>query len=618
MAFNIGSTFKDHLRESLIFSRRSIFAAFISALLVLLLISRLAWLQISQKDHYATLSENNRVTIRPIPPIRGLIYDRHGTLLAQNLPSFTLEIVPEHVENLSQTLDEIQRIITLTEKDLKRFNRNMKRKRRFEGVPLRFRLNNEEVAKISVNQYRLPGVEINAALARDYPLGQLASHTVGYVSRINVRELKKINASEYSGTSHIGKIGIERSYEKLLHGQVGFQRVETNAQGRILKVLERTLPIPGKNLYLTLDTKLQAVAEEAFADHTGALVAIDPRNGEVLAIVSVPTFDPNLFVNGLDSATYKALRESPRRPLFNRSLTGQYPPGSTVKPLIGLAGLELGTVLAGERINCPGWYMLKNDERRYRDWKKKGHKTTHLAKAIIESCDVYFYDLSLALGIDRIHQYLSQFGLGKKTNIDIYGELKGLLPSREWKRKAKRLPWFPGETLITGIGQGFMLTTPLQLASSTATLGMLGQGYQPRLLHHIVDPETQLVTQQEAIALPPIAKRNKANWQTIITAMKKVVHSLHGTAQGISRNLSYKVAGKTGTAQVFGIKQDEEYVEKDVKKKLRDHALFVSFAPAHDPQIAVAVIVENGGHGGSVAAPIARKVMDQYLLKGTE
>jgi len=376
--------------------------------------------------------------------------------------------------------------------------------------------------------------------------------------------------------------------------------------------------VPGKNLYLTLDAAVQATAEKAFADNTGALVAIDPRNGDVLAMVSIPTFNPNLFVNGLDSSTYRALRNSSDRPLFNRALTGQYPPGSTIKPLIGLAGLELEEVYAGERINCPGWYMLKNDERRYRDWKKEGHDETDLTKAIVESCDVYFYDLSLTLGIDRIHQYLSYFGLGKRTNIDVPGELSGLLPSRLWKRKARSLPWFPGETLITGIGQGFMLTTPLQLASFTATLSKLGQGYQPRLLHHVVDPETQLTVQQKAIALEPIPKVNKANWQTIVKAMQKVVHSIYGTARSINRNLPYKVAGKTGTAQVFSIKQDEEYVEEDIKKKLRDHALFVGFAPVNDPKIAVAVIVENGGSGGSVAAPIVRKVMDQYLLQGTE
>ena len=620
MARHSSSTFKDHIRESIIFSSRSIIAAVVIVLLVLLLIARLAWLQIFHQEHYKTLSENNRVNILPIPPTRGLIYDRNGVLLAQNLPSFTLELVPEHIPDLPTTIDEIKKLITISEEDVKRFNKNLKRKRRFEGIPLRFRLNDEEVARLSVNQYRLPGVEIIAALSRQYPLGNMASHTIGYVSRINERELRKLNASDYSGTSHIGKIGIERAYEELLHGQVGLQRVETNAQGRILKVLERTLPVPGKNLFLTLDAKVQAVAEKVFTDtnNTGALVAIDPRNGDVLAMASMPTFDPNLFVNGLDSSTYRQLRESPDRPLFNRAITGQYPPGSTIKPLIGLAGLELQETFPKQKVNCPGWYMLKNDERRYRDWKKEGHEETDLTKAIVESCDVYFYDLSLSLGIDRISQYLSYFNLGKRTNIDVGGELPGLLPTRGWKRKKYSMPWFPGETLITGIGQGFMLTTPLQLSNFTATLSKKGAGHQPRLLHHVQDPQTRLITFTEPVATEPVPIANEENWQTILTAMKKVVHSLHGTARGISYNLPYEIAGKTGTAQVFSIKQDEEYDEEKIKKKLRDHALFVGYAPVEDPKIAVAVIVENGGSGGSVAAPMVRKVMDQYLLNNRE
>jgi penicillin-binding protein 2 len=617
MARQSSSTFKDHIRESLIFSSRSIAAAVVIVLILIALIARLAWLQIFNQDHFATLSENNRVNILPITPIRGLIYDRNGRLLAQNLPSFTLEIIPEHVKGLDTTLAEIGKLISLSDEDLKRFHKDLKRKRRFEGIPLRFRLDDEEVARISVNLYRLPGVEINAALSRDYPMGKLAAHTIGYVGRINESELKKLNASEYSGTSHIGKIGIENSYEKLLHGKVGYQRVETNAQGRILKVLERTLPVPGKNLYLTMDAQLQAIAEQAFADESGSLVAIDPRNGDVLAMVSVPSFDPNLFVNGLDSKTYQTLRNDPERPLFNRALTGQYPPGSTIKPLIGLAGLEYKEVTANQPINCPGWYMLDNDDHRYRDWKKSGHGQTDLTKAIVESCDVYFYDLSLALGIDNISQFLSYFGLGKRTGIDVHGELGGLLPSREWKRRRKGMPWFPGETLITGIGQGFMLTTPLQLASITATLSNMGNGFRPRLLHHLVDPQTDVFINQEPFARDPVPRVNDGNWQTVIKAMQKVVHSVFGTARRINHDLPYKIAGKTGTAQVFSIKQDEEYDEEKIKKKLRDHALFISFAPVDKPEIAVAVIVENGGSGGAVAAPIARKVMDQYLLNRT-
>jgi len=608
-------TIKDHLRESGLINKRILISAIGTGILLLVLLARMFQLQIIDVQHYSSLSENNRVSLLPIPPTRGLIYDREGRLLAQNLPSFTLELVPEHVKNMSATLKTLQKLIRISHDELRNFHKQLRRKRRFEGVPLRFRLNDAEVARIAVNQYRLPGVEIRAQLSRHYPLGSLASHAIGYVSRINEEELRHLNASNYSATNYIGKVGVEKSYEHLLHGKVGFQRVETNAQGRVLRVLERTLPIPGKNIYLNLDARLQAIAEKGFKDNNGALVALDPNNGDVLALVSMPTFDPNLFVNGIDSKSYKALSQSPRRPLFNRALRGQYPPGSTLKPFIGLAGLELDVVKPSDTINCPGWYMLKNDDRRYRDWKKHGHGITNLRKAIVESCDVYFYGLSLALKIDRLHEYLSSFGLGKLTGIDISGELPGLMPSRAWKRRVYHQPWFPGETLITGIGQGFTLTTPLQLASITATLGDLGQRYQPQILHAIQQPGTGELSIQTAIPTGKVPIAKIEHWHTIIDIMQDVVSSLHGTARGISHHLSYRIAGKTGTAQVFGVKQDEEYVAKDVAKKLRDHALFIGFAPALKPRIAVAAIVENGGGGGSVAAPIVRKVMDYYLLK---
>ena len=390
-----GLALKDHIRESLIFNRRLLVAIFITGLLLLLLLIRLVYLQIIHQEHYSTLSENNRVNILPIPPTRGLIYDRNGVVLAQNLPSFSLRLVPEHIPDLEQTLTELQSLVAISDEDITRFHKDRKQKRRFEGIPLRFRLDDEEVARISVNQYRLPGVEIHAELARHYPLGNLASHAVGYVGRINEQELQELDVSNYAATSHIGKVGVERAYEDLLHGQVGYQQVETNAQGRILHVLERTLPTPGKNLFLNLDVQVQRVAEQALGENTGALVAVDPRNGAVLSLVSTPTYDPNLFVNGLDSKTFKELRDSPARPLFNRALRGQYPPGSTVKPFLGLAGLELDQIRQSASLNCPGWYMQEGDPRRYRDWKKHGHGKTDLTKAIVESCDVYFYDLSV-------------------------------------------------------------------------------------------------------------------------------------------------------------------------------------------------------------------------------
>jgi penicillin-binding protein 2 len=424
--------------------------------------------------------------------------------------------------------------------------------------------------------------------------------------------LQHIDAANYEGTEYIGKTGIEKYYEDMLHGETGVEQVETNAQGRPIRVLDTTPPIPGLNLYLNVDINLQRVAEKAFGDNNGALVAIDPTDGSVQAMVSMPTFDPNLFVTGIDSKTYKALQDSPDQPLFNRALRGRYPPGSTIKPFIGLAGLEDGVIKPGTTTFCPGWYTLEGDDHKYRDWKKEGHGVVDLTKAIVESCDVYFYDLALTLGIDRLSQFLEPFGFNDLTGIDTSGELTGLIPSREWKRKARHKPWYPGETLITGIGQGFFLTTPLQLASATATLSSYGRQFRPRLVAATEDPATKEKVGLPAVPNVAVPVNNQANWQYIIRAMTKVVSSPHGTARRIGYGATYKIAGKTGTAQVFGIKQDEKYVAKDVAKRLRDHALFISFAPVDNPRIAVAVVVENGGHG-SAAAPIARKVMDYYL-----
>jgi len=512
----------------------------------------------------------------------------------------------------------LQKFIHISKSDIKRFNEKLKRKRRFEGVTLRYRLNEDEVARLSVKQFTMPGVEIRAELSRHYPMGKLTAHTLGYVSNISERELQKVDASNYSGTSRIGKSGIEKKYEKLLHGKIGLQKVETNASGRILRVLDRDLPIPGDNLYLNIDIRLHEIAAKAFEGHNGAMVAIDPNNGHILALTSFPSFDPNLFVNGIDTDNYNRLRNSQDQPLFNRAIQGRYPPGSTIKPFVGLAGKELNIIKEHDEISCKGFYLLKNDERRYRDWKKKGHKETDLRKAIIESCDVYFYDLALNLGIDNMSSYLTKFGFGEKTGIDIIGESSALLPSREWKQKARRLPWFPGETLITGIGQGFMLVTPLQLAVSTASLSLDGIRQRPQMIYATQNPKIEILNIRPPKSLPKISIVNQDNWNYVKDAMKGVVHSLHGTARSLNRNLQYIMAGKTGTAQVHGIKQDEEYDEEKVAKKLRDHALFIAYAPAEKPKIAVAIIVENGGHGGSVAAPIARKVMDDYLNRKNE
>jgi penicillin-binding protein 2 len=406
---------------------------------------------------------------------------------------------------------------------------------------------------------------------------------------------------------------VEKSYETLLHGEVGYQQVETNARGRVLRVLERTPPVPGQNLYLNIDVNLQRTAEQAFGGERGALVAIDPNNGAVLSVVSMPSYDPNLFVNGIPLDTYRALSDSRDQPLFNRALRGQYPPGSTTKPFVGLAGLELKQVTSRDTVVCPGWYSLKGDDHRYRDWKKTGHGTIGLTRAIIESCDVFFYDLSLNLGIDRLSSYLAHFGFGQRTSIDIGGEAAGLMPTRDWKRRVRKEPWFPGETLITGIGQGFNMATPLQLASATATLAVRGKRMKPMVVKAIEDPATLEQSPMPPLQLTEVPISDPGNWWRIERAMTMVVHSAHGTARRINHDLTYKIAGKTGTSQVFGIKQDEEYVAEEIAKRLRDHALFIAFAPANEPTIAIALIVENGGSGGAVAAPIARRVFDTYL-----
>lgn len=604
---------KDHIREGRLFNERAATATMIVVMLMSVLIIRFVYLQILSHEHFSTLSDDNRISIVPVPPTRGLIYDRNGVLIAQNLPSFSLEIVPEQVTDIDATLKGLADLIHISDNDINRFYRQLDQNAPFNSIPVRFHLSDEEVARFAANRYRFPGADIEARLIRDYPLGDLAVHAIGYVGRINVDELRTIDSANYSGTQLIGKTGVEKYYEDILHGNVGFKRIETNAYGRTIRTLERTSSQPGKNLYLTLDIQLQRVAEKALDGQRGAIVALDPRNGDILAFVSKPGFDPNPFVVGIDPDTFDELQHSIDKPLFNRVLRGQYPPGSTLKPFIGLAGLEYDKTGINTTSFCPGWFTLPGDDRKYRDWKREGHGVVNLDKAIVESCDVFFYDLALTLGIDNLHEFLNQFGFGQRTGVDLTGELSGLLPSREWKRKQHHQPWYPGETLITGIGQGYTLVTPLQLASATAILANRGVHRQPRIVYATQEPDSAEMSIRESseVTSPAIAKA--ANWEYIINSMRRVVHSIHGTAHGISHNLPYKMAGKTGTAQVFGIKEGEEYIKEDVSKRLRDHALFIAFAPVETPHIVIAVIVENGGGGASVAAPIARKVIDKYM-----
>ncbi|HEC85528.1 MAG: penicillin-binding protein 2 [Candidatus Parabeggiatoa sp. nov. 2] len=607
---------KDATSENKIFSNRVIVAWLMMFVLLSLIVVRLYFLQVNAHEHYITLSKDNRIKTLPLPPTRGLIYDRNGVPLVENRVSYSLEVIPEKVKNIDFLLQEISKIIAIEEKDIKRFKKQLKQSRRFITVPLRYRLTKDEVDRFSVHSHRFfGGIEIKSNLTRYYPLGSTGAHVIGYVGRINEHELKIIDKSNYMGTNYIGKTGVEKYYEKELHGKTGFQHAETNAQGHIVRILERTPPVPGKNLYLNIDISLQKDIERLVAKHRAAVVAIEPKSGGVLALVSMPHYDPNLFVNGIDTKTYHKLRDSLARPLINRAIRGQYPPGSTVKAFVGLAGLEYGTRTPRSRTWCRGWYSLKGHKHRYRDWKKSGHGSMNLHQAIEQSCDVYFYSLAHDLGIDRLHTFMRRFGFGEKTGIDISGELSGLMPSREWKRRARRKRWYPGETIITGIGQGFMLATPLQLAVATATLSNRGRFTQPRVVFAMDDARNNEMTVVPPTLQTTIVLKHASYWNTAIGGMKAVVHGWRGTAKKVSKNSRYRFAGKTGTAQVITIKQKETYNAKKLAKKYHDHALFVAFAPLKKPRIAVSVIVENGGSGSKIAAPLAKKVMDYYLLQ---
>ena len=602
---------KDHLREGMAFSNRAVVAGLLVIVALLVLVGRLAQLQIIEHEHFTTLSKDNRVKLVPLPPTRGLIYDRNGILLALNRPAYSLEMVPEQVEDIEATLEQLAQVIDISEDDLERFDKLKRRKRRFDSVPIRTNLSIEEAAGFAVHRHRFPGLDIKAQLLRHYPFPQETAHVLGYVGRISKRDLENIDSSNYAGTSHIGKTGVEKSYESMLHGGVGVQQVEVNSVGRVARILQHDKPLPGQDLHLHLDIGLQQVALEALGEHNGAVVAIDPANGGILALASKPGYDPNLFVEGISSKNYKALQQNPDRPLYDRALRGQYPPGSTVKTFVGLAGLETNTISFDSTAYCPGFFQLPGHQHRYRDWKRTGHGTMDLKSAMTQSCDVFYYKLAVDMGVDKMSEYLAHFGFGDKTGVDLIGEARGILPTREWKRAKKRQPWYPGETVIMGIGQGYYLTTPLQLAAATAAFANGGTFYTP----HIVD-FLQTRGEEGTAPIPPMGRPipvKPENWQDLHDAMINVVEGPRGTAKRI-RNKHYRIAGKTGTAQVFTVAQDEEYDEEKISKKNRDHALFVAYAPADDPKIAIAVIAENGGSGGSVAAPIARKIMDAYLL----
>lgn len=603
-------TFKDNPVESKLFLGRIISAFIIIIVLTTGLIVRLVYLQITGHQHYSTLAKENSIKIEPTVPSRGIIYDKRGNILAENAQTYTLELIPEQISDMDGTLLKLQKLLELPDEKIELFEKLRKRQKRFTGIPLLSNMTEEEMAKFAVVRPFFHGVDVHIRQLRNYPYGDLASHVIGYVGRINETELKELPIAEYRGSTYIGKLGIEGSYESELHGITGYSEIETNVQGRPLKTLKEVDPITGANLYLTLDMALQKTAYDALGTDTGAVVAIEIKTGGVLTFVSRPGFDPNPFVIGISNSAYQALQTSPEQPLFNRALRGLYPPGSTIKPFMAMAGLEYNTVSVQQQLFCPGAYQLPNSPHLYRDWKKNGHGSVNVTEAITQSCDVYFYRLAGMLGIDRIHSFLQQFGFGEKTGIDLIGEKSGLLPSREWKMSKKSQIWFPGETLITGIGQGYYQVTPLQLATATATLANKGKIVTPHLIDKLIpEPPSQLAEKVPQKTIP----LESANLKTVVAAMVNVIHSNRGTARSIGLDINYQIAGKTGTAQVINIKQNASYNEHQIDKKNRDHALFIAFAPADDPKIAVAVIVENGGHGGSVAAPIAAKVIKQYL-----
>ncbi|MBP9713197.1 MAG: penicillin-binding protein 2 [Sterolibacterium sp.] len=611
--------FKNPEQEIQRYRRRLLVALGFVLLAFTLLFARFFWLQVVQHDYYQTRAEDNRISLVPILPNRGLILDRNGVILARNYSAYTLEITPSRVADLDATINGLAQLIEVRAKDRKRFRKLLEESRNFESLPIRTRLTDEEVARFIAHRYRFPGVDIKARLFRQYPYETSASHLLGYIGRINDRDIKRIEDKDqednYRGTDHIGKSGLEQNYEFELHGQAGFEQMEVDAGGRAVRVLSRIPPVAGNNLTLTVDAKLQEVAEQAFGDRRGALVAIEPSTGGILALVSRPGYDPNLFVDGIDTQSWDELNTSLDKPMINRSINGAYPPGSTFKPFMALAALETGKRTPHQTIVDPGYYHFGGHQ--FRDDKKGGHGTVDMYKSIVASCDTYYYMLANDLGIDGIASFMAPFGFGTPTGIDIEGESAGVLPSPAWKKKRFRKPeqqrWYAGETISIGIGQGYNTYTPIQLAQATAALANNGTLFRPHLVKYITDARSGSMKPIEPYPLRRIPLRQE-NIDVIKQAMVGV--NKEGTAARAFAGAEYVSAGKTGTAQVFSLK-GEKYTEHKVHERLRDHALFIAFAPADQPKIALAVLVENGGFGAQAAAPIARQVLDYYLLGKT-
>ncbi|MEZ5563685.1 MAG: penicillin-binding protein 2 [Gammaproteobacteria bacterium] len=608
---------KEHWREQQLFNSRILLTVFILLVLATLVIVRLAQLQVFKYEYYSAASSGNQIRAEPIPPIRGLILDRNGRVLADNKPSYQLEITPERVPDMQDTLDRLVAAHILAAEDLGELRELLASRRSFETLVIAEHLGDEELAAFAVRRPHFPGLEIRARLGRNYPYGEAAAHVLGYVGSLSVEDKRELDPVEYAGTTHVGKSAAERSFEPALHGTSGHEDVVVNAHGRKMRVLKRVRPLPGQDVILTIDLDAQLAASNALAGRRGAVVAIDPDNGQVLAFTSTPGYDPNAISAGLSRRAYLALQEDIDRPLFNRALRGQYPPGSTIKPIVGLAGLHFGVISPQKRLYCGGAYSLPGSSHRYRDWKPEGHGNVGLYEGIEQSCDVYFYSLARELGIERMGGFMREFGLGAGTGIDLDGEQTGVVPSPAWKKKAfKRREaqvWFPGETVIAGIGQGYMLTTPLQLAHATATIAARGKRFKPTLLKGARDPATGTVAYQAPRPLPAVDDQDALHWDAIIEGMHGVMQGPRGTARAVGARAAFPIAGKSGTAQVFSVAQGQKYKASEVDERRRDHALFIAFAPLDAPRIAVAVVIENGESGSKAAAPIALDVINAYL-----
>mgnify|MGYP002841155279 CR=1 FL=1 len=604
----------DPRRDSSVTKYRLIIAASMVVILSLVVLGRLYFLQVMNYDRYSTLSSENRLGILPIPPIRGWIFDRNGSVLARNYPVYDLELVPDKVPDINSTIKEISNLIDLNDTEISRFLRGLENRPTFESHLLKMNLSHEQAALVAVNQHRFAGVTLTANLRRFYPYDGLFAHAIGYVSRISEGDLQDLDRSSYSGTRYIGRLGIEAKYEKQLFGAAGYDSVEFNAHGRVVRSVDKLPPSSGWNAHLTLDAEIQKVTRGALGGRRGAAVVLRPDTGDVLAFVSSPDYDPNLFASGFGKSSYEDLRSSPDKPLLNRALHGRYAPGSTIKPLLAVAALNEG-LGSDAKVFCNGEFYLSGRERAYRCWNRDGHGAVSLLEAIERSCDLFFYQLAVDLGIDRMSTWLGRFGLGRMTGIGLDDETNGLVPSRDWKKETRGEAWFPGETVIAGIGQGYLLATPLQLAVATSAIANRGAVVQPRLLSHFENSETgEIVLGPEVRFISNVVAEGK-EWNTVIDGMVAVVHGLQGTARSSGAGSPYRIAGKTGTSQLISIGQEEEYDSESVPEHLRDHALFVAFAPVEKPSIVLAIVIENGGSGSKVAAPIARKILDYYFIE---